>query len=118
MMSEQTTYAYYGEEIHAINGRYTDGNCYLCIQDDSLLDTQILLIDDDGKWCWEHVCNFRCSMTPYRLTVYYDIVINDSLRIPYQRELVWYEERSREDLECFINHKSKYRLEINKMIRK
>ena len=64
MTNEQTTYAYTGEKLHAIHGEYVIGNHYLCLKDDSLLDTQILLIDENGVKHWEDCHNFQCSLTP------------------------------------------------------
>ena len=116
-MNEQTTYTFNGEENHFAFGRYVIGNHYLCIKDDSLLDTQILLIDEDGVKNWEHVTNFTCHMSPYLITVDYDIVINESYKIPYQVKMVWYEERGLDELVVFINQKSKYPLEVKKVTR-
>ena len=117
MMNEQTTYTYNGETNRFVYGRYVTGNHYLCVKDDSLLDTQILLIDEEGNKNWEDVANFTCHMTPYLVTVDYDIVINESCKIPYHVKMVWYEERGLDELKVFINQKSKYPLEVKKVIR-
>ena len=117
-MNEQTSYAFNGEEIRFINGRYTVGNHYLCLKDDSLLDTQILLIDDEGKLSWEHAINFSCCMSPYRIDVEYEIIYHESFKLSQVVPMVWYEERTLEELEQFLNVKSKYPIKVIQTFRR
>ena len=99
MLNEPTTYAYCGEKNHSVFGRYVIGNDYLCIKDHSLLDTQILLIDDKGDLHWEDYHNFQCNHTPIKvqITVRYYLDLCGDVR-DYSYDLVWYKERSFEEL--------------------
>ena len=117
-MNEQTTYAYIGEKRHFINGRYTLNHHYVCLKDHSLLDTQILLVDDDGESHWEHIYNFECDLTPYLATVDYEYHINhygDTL--PFREQLVWYEEKTFDELEEFLNKRSRYQITLKSIVR-
>ena len=94
MLNEQTTYTYIGEKHHAVFGRYDIGTDYICIKDDSLLDTQILLIDKNGDMHWEDFHNFQCTETPIKVevTVCYYLDLCGDVRY-YNYNLVWYKER-------------------------
>ena len=99
MLNEPTTYTYCGEKNHAIFGRYDIGNDYICVKDDSLLDTQILLIDNKGELHWEDYHNFQCNQTPIKvnITVRYYLDQHGDNR-DYSYYLVWYKERSYDEL--------------------
>ena len=99
MLNEPQTYTYYGEKHHAIFGRYVIGNDYICVKDHSLLDTQILLIDEKGELHWEDYHNFQCKDTPFKvkLTVRYYLDLCCDVR-DYSYYLVWYKERSYDEL--------------------
>ena len=99
MLNESTTYTYCGEKHHAVFGRYVIGTDYICVKDDSLLDTQILLIDEKGELHWEDYHNFQCRETPVKveLTVRYHLDLCGDNR-DYKYETVWYKERSYEEL--------------------
>ena len=118
MLNESSTYTDCGEKNHSIFGRYVIGNDYLCIKDHSLLDTQILLVDDDGESHWEHIYNFECDLTPYLATVDYEYHINhygDTL--PFREQLVWYEEKTFDELEEFLNKRSRYQITLKSIVR-
>ena len=99
MLNEPQTYTYHGEKYHAVFGRYVIGNDYLCVKDYSLLDTQILLIDEKGELHWEDYRNFQCTLTPIKveITVRYYLDLCEDIR-DYSYYLVWYKERSYEEL--------------------
>ena len=99
MLNEPTTYTYCGEKNHAIFGGYVIGNDYICVKDDSLLDTQILLIDEKGELHWEDYHNFQCTQTPIKvnITVRYYLDLCGDIR-DYTYFLVWYKERSYDEL--------------------
>ena len=99
MLNEPTTYTYHGEKSHAVFGRYVIGNDYLCVKDNSLLDTQILLIDENGELHWEDYHNFQCTQTPIKvkITVRYHLDLCGDVR-DYIYNLVWYQERSYDEL--------------------
>lgn len=99
MLNESTTYTYCGETTHAVFGGYVIGNDYLCIKDHSLLDTQILLIDEKGEIHWEDYHNFQCTQTPIKvkITVRYHLDLCGDVR-DYSYDLVWYKERSYDEL--------------------
>ena len=99
MLNEPTTYTYCGEKTHAVFGRYVIGNDYLCVKDHSLLDTQILLIDEKGGIHWEDYHNFQCTLTPFKvkITIRYYLDLCGDVR-DYTYDLVWYKERSYDEL--------------------
>ena len=99
MLNEPQTYTYHSEKYHAVFGRYVIGNDYLCVKDHSLLDTQILLIDEKGELHWEDYRNFQCTLTPIKvaITVRYYLDLCGDIR-DYCYDLVWYKERSVEEL--------------------
>ena len=99
VLNEPTTYTYCGEKTHAIFGRYVIGNDYLCIKDHSLLDTQILLIDEKGGVHWEDAHNFQCTLTPikFKITIRYYLDLCGDIK-DYSYYLVWYKERSYDEL--------------------
>ena len=99
MLNEQTTYAYIGEKHHSVFGRYDIGCDYICVKDDSLLDTQILLIDNKGDLYWEDYHNFQCRETPVKIeiTVRYHLDLCGDIR-DYNYMIVWYKERTEEEL--------------------
>ena len=99
MMNESTTYTYCGEKHHSVFGRYVIGSDYICVKDHSLLDTQILLIDEKGEIHWEDYHNFQCTLTPIKvkITVRYYLDLCGNVR-DYQYDLVWYKERSYDEL--------------------
>lgn len=99
MLNESTTYTYHGEKYHAVFGGYVIGNDYLCVKDHSLLDTQILLIDEKGELHWEDYRNFQCTQTPIKvkITVRYYLDLCGDVR-DYSYDLVWYKERSYDEL--------------------
>ena len=99
MLNEQTTYTYIGEKHHGLFGQYVIGNDYICIKDDSLLDTQILLIDERGELHWEDYHNFQCNLTPIKveITVRYHLDLCEDIR-DYNYAIVWYKERTEEEL--------------------
>lgn len=103
MLNEPQTYTYHGEKYHAIHGRYVIGNDYLCVKDHSLLDTQILLIDEKGELHWEDYHNFQCTLTPIKvkITVRYHLDLCGDVR-DYSYCLVWYKERSYEELKAEV----------------
>ena len=99
MLSEPQTYTFIGEKLHSIFGRYDIGTDYICVKDDSLLDTQILLIDKNGEMHWEDYRNFQCNQTPVKveITVRYHIDLCGDYR-DYSYFLVWYKERTHDEL--------------------
>ena len=99
MLNESTTYTYCGEKNHAIFGRYVIGNDYICVKDHSLLDTQILLIDEKGELHWEDYHNFQCTHSPIKvkITIRYHLDLCGDAR-DYSYYLVWYKERSYDKL--------------------
>lgn len=99
MMNESSTYTYCGEAHHSVFGRYVIGSDYICVKDHSLLDTQILLIDEKGELHWEDYHNFQCSESPIlvELTVRYHIDLCGDVR-DYTYHIVWYKERTVEEL--------------------
>ena len=99
MLNESTTYTYIGEAHHSVFGRYDIGSNYICIKDDSLLDTQILLIDKNGNTYWEDYHNFQCVETPIKveITVCYHLDLCGDVRY-YTYQVVWYKERDYEAL--------------------
>ena len=99
MLNEPQTYTYHGEKYHALHGRYVIGNDNLCVKDHSLLDTQILLIDEKGELHWEDYHNFQCTLTPIKveITVRYYLDLCGDIR-DYSYNLVWYKERSYDEL--------------------
>ena len=99
MKNEQTTYAYTGEKLHAIHGRYVIGNHYLCVKDDSLLDSQILLIDENEEKHWEDCHNFQCSLTPILIHAIVEYEIDLQTKREYLINKVWYDEW---DDECLV----------------
>ena len=102
-MNEQTTYAFIGEKKHAIFGRYDIGDYYICVKDDSLLDTQILLIDKNGELHWEDCHNFQCSETPVLISAIVEYEIDMSgKKMDYVMNRVWYEERSDKSFEEYL----------------
>ena len=117
-MNEPTTYAYLGEKHHFVYGEYRIGGHYLCVKDHSLLDTQILLIDETGTKHWEHITNFKCDMSPVKVLVHYEYQL-DALGsvLPYWEEMVWYQERSDEELIQLIKGRAKRPVEVIEIIR-
>lgn len=108
MTNEQATYTYHGKTGGFTIGRYTIGNDYLCVKDDSLLDTQILLIDDEGKMCWEDYRNFSCSLTPIFVSLILEIEIDRQTKRDYMIHAVSYEEWSDEKIaEHVLKHQFK-----------
>lgn len=103
MLNEPTTYAYCGEKNHAVFGRYVIGNNYICVKDHSLLDTQILLIDNNGELHWEDYHNFQCTLTPIKvkITIRYHLDLCGDVR-DYSYYLVWYKERSYDELKVEV----------------
>ena len=99
MKNEQTTYAYIGEKLHAIHGEYAIGSHYICLKDDSLLDSQILLIDENGEKHWEDCRNFQCSLTPILIHAIVEYEIDLQTKRDYVINKVWYEEL---DDECLV----------------
>ena len=99
MMNESTTYTYCGEKHHSVFGRYVIGSDYICVKDHSLLDTQILLIDEKGELYWEDYHNFQCSESTIlvELTVRYHLDLCGDVR-DYTHHIVWYKERTFEEL--------------------
>ena len=92
MTNEQTTYAYTGEKLHAIHGKYVIGGHYICLKDDSLLDTQILLIDENGEKHWEDFRNFQCSLSPILVSAIVEYEIDLQTKREYLINKVWYDE--------------------------
>lgn len=78
-------------------GNYHHGKSYRCLKDDSLKDTQILLVDEEGQCFWEHCKNFECDYTPYLvyLDVEYELDLLGNNR-QYTFIEVWYREISTE----------------------
>ena len=97
-MNEQTTYTYHGEKIHATFGRYTIGNNYLCVKDDSLLDTQILLVDDNGELHWEDCHNFQCNLSPILCQIIVEYTIDLQTKTDYLFNLVFYDEMTDDEM--------------------
>lgn len=98
MTYEQATYTYHNETDGFAFGRYTVGNDYICIKDDSLLDSQILLIDDEGNMFWENYRRFRCSLTPIFVSLILEIEIDSQIKRDYVVHAVGYEEWSDEKI--------------------
>ena len=121
MCNEQATYTYDGEAIHSTIGRYTIGNNYLCIKDDSLLDTQILLIDDEGNMCWEDCRNFTCSLTPIFVSLILEIEIDTKTKRDYIIHAVGYDEWSDEKISNHVlKHQFKrttHQIHVVKLVR-
>lgn len=120
-MNEQTSYAFIGETIHATIGRYTIGNHYLCIKDDSLLDTQILLIDDNGELHWEDCHNFQCNLTPILCQIIVEYTIDMHSKQDYLFNLVFYDEMTDNDISCEVikrlSKRSTHPLSVKKIVR-
>ena len=93
------TYTIIPNPVSSITGKYCQGKSYVCLQDDSLLDTQIRLIDKYGDVCWESVENFTCDYTPYLIHVVVEYEL-DSLghTRTYTFRRVWYREIEKEVL--------------------
>lgn len=118
MMNEQTTYAYIGEKYHFVYGQYVIGNHYVCVKDHSLLDTQILLIDELGEKHWEHVTNFSCDLSPIKVLVHLEYHLNAYEEpLPFWEHLVWYQEKSEEELIRMIKSRTKHQVEVKEIIR-
>ena len=98
MSNESATYTFIGEKCHASFGRYTIGNHYTCLKDHSLLDTQILLIDDEGNQHWEDYHNFQCCYTPILVCIIVEYEIDRQTKRDYLLNVVWYEELDDEEL--------------------
>lgn len=120
-MNEQTTYTFNGETLHATFGRYTIGNRYLCIKDDSLLDTQILLIDDNGELHWEDCKNFQCNLTPILCQIIVEYEIDLMTKRDYLFNLVFYDEMTDEDISKEVvkrlSKRSSHPLTVKKIVR-
>ena len=120
-MNEQTTYTFNGETLHATFGRYTIGNCYLCVKDDSLLDTQILLIDDNGELHWESCHNFQCNLTPILCQIIVEYEIDLMTKRDYLFNLVFYDEMTDEDISKEVvkrlSKRSSHPLTVKKIVR-
>lgn len=118
MMNEQTTYAYIGEKQHFVYGEYRVGSHYICVKDHSLLDTQILLIDETGTKNWEHITNFKCDMSPIKVLVHYEYHLDAcGTVLPYWEEMVWYQERTDEELIQMIKGRTRTFVEVVEIIR-
>lgn len=91
-MNESTTYTYTGEKYHAVFGRYDIGSHYVCLKDHSLLDTQILLVDEEGEQHWEDYHNFQCCYTPILVSLIVEYQIDNKTTHDYWINKVWYEE--------------------------
>lgn len=117
-MNEPTTYTYLGEKHHFVYGEYHVGSHYVCVKDHSLLDTQILLIDEAGEKHWEHITNFKCDMSPIKVIAHYEYQL-DALGsvLPYYEEMVWYEEKSDEELIQLIKGRARNPIEVLEIIR-
>ena len=117
MLNESTTYTYCGEKHHSVFGRYDIGDNYICIKDDSLLDSQILLIDKNGELHWEDFRNFQCNQSPFKvkITVRYHLDLSGNYR-DYSYYLVWYKEREfdelKEELIKDLTKRVSYEIEI------
>ena len=120
-MNEQTTYTYIGETLHAANGRYTVGNNYLCVKDDSLLDTQILLIDDNGELHWEDCKNFQCHLTPILCQIIVEYELDMMTKRDYMFNLVFYDEMTDDDISKEVikrlSKHSSHPLTVKKIVR-
>ena len=97
-MSE-ATYKVIAERSLAVYGCYVAGCDYICVKDDSLLDTQILLIDECGEKHWEDYRNFLPNLTPYKVevTLHYQLDLMGDQRY-YSYLTVWYRELPIEQL--------------------
>ena len=105
-MSYETTYTFVGDGNHAPYGRYCVGSSYKCVKDDSLLDTQLLVIDEDGCMYWEDYSNFLPDLTPYLVNVEYEIILDLHGDIRhYIERMVWYEEKSVDELIQQLNER-------------
>lgn len=98
MKNEQKTYTYVGEKLHSIFGEYVIGRSYICLKDDSLLDSQIFLIDEKGEKHWEDYRNFQCSLTPILISVIVEYEIDMKTKRDYLINKVWYDEWGDEEL--------------------
>lgn len=120
-MNEQTTYTFIGETLHATIGRYTVGNNYLCVKDDSLLDTQILLIDDNGELHWEDCKNFQCHLTPILCQIIVEYEIDVFTKRDYMFNLVFYDEMTDDDISKEVikrlSKRSSHPLTVKKIVR-
>lgn len=120
-MNEQTTYTYHGEKIHATIGRYTIGNNYLCVKDDSLLDTQILLVDDKGELHWEDCHNFQCNLTPILCQIIVEYTLDLQTKNDYLFNLVFYDEMTDDEIKDEVvkrlSKRSTHQLSVKKIVR-
>ena len=120
-MNEQATYTYHGETLHAAIGRYTIGSNYLCVKDDSLLDTQILLVDDRGELHWESCHNFQCNLTPILCQLIVEYTIDLQTKQDYLFNLVFYDEMTDDEIACEVvkrlSKRSTHPLSVKKIVR-
>ena len=121
MLNEPQTYTYHGEKNHAVFGRYVIGNDYLCVKDHSLLDTQILLIDDKGELHWEDYKNFQCNLTPILCQIIVEYEIDLKTKRDYLFNLVFYDEMTDEDISEEVvkrlSKRSSHPLTVKKIVR-
>ena len=121
MLNESTTYTYHGEKYHALHGRYVIGNEYLCIKDHSLLDTQILLVDDKGELHWESCHNFQCNLTPILCQIIVEYTIDLQTKTDYLFNLVFYDEMTDDEIASEVvkrlSKRSTHQLSVKKIVR-